>query len=324
VFTAVNPGYARDGGVAAEQKHEILARIDDPAVLPGRLIAPDADDARRADHAAAVVRDDAALGGYPIICKPDQGERGRSVRLARNEADLRAYLAEHDEPVLVQRYHPGPLEVGVLWTRDPATIRDPGRPAPHGRITAVTHKSLPTLVGDGRRTLRQLILTHPRHRAQADVFLARMRDRLGEVPGPGETVSLGAAANHSQGALFTDGSHLITPELEARIDQIARSFRGGFDIGRFDLRCASEEDLRAGRGLAIIELNGVTSEPTNIYDPTWSIFRAQRVLLGYWRSLIELGIVRDRTGTGDCIPWREVFAILLGWKIRSRGRKVSG
>ena len=124
--------------------------------------------------------------------------------------------------------------------------------------------------------------------------------------------------------MFLDGSRFVTPELEARIDRMARSFAGGFDIGRFDIRCESEEDLMQGRGLHIIELNGVTSEPTNIYDPTWSIFRAQRVLLGYWRNLVELGVARQRTGTGECIQWREVFAILLGWKIRSRGRKLSG
>lgn len=324
VFTAVNPGYARDGGVAAEKKHEIFDRLRDPAVLPARLIEPDGDDARRLRHAAAIVREDAALAGYPIVCKPDQGERGRSVRLVRTEAELGEYLAEHDEPVLLQRYHPGPIEVGVLWVRDPATVNDPHRDGPHGRIYAVTHKTLPTLVGDGKRTLRELILRHPRHRAQAAVFLERMHHRLAEVPAAGASVPLGAAGNHAQGAMFLDGSRFVTPQLEDRIDRMARAFAGGFDVGRFDIRCASEEDLMLGRDLHVIELNGVTSEPTNIYDPTWSIFRAQRVLLGYWAGLIELGVARDRSGTGECIPWREVFSILLGWKIRSRGRKISG
>lgn len=324
VFTAVNPGYARDGGVAAEKKHEILARIHDPAVLHARLIEPDPDTPARAARAAGVVAEDAALAGYPVVCKPDQGERGRSVRIAWSDADLRAYLDEHDEPVLIQRYHPGPVEVGVLWVRHPASVGNPGHPGPHGRIYAVTHKTLPTLVGDGRRTLRELILAHPRHRAQAAVFLERMHDRLADVPGAGETVGLGAAGNHAQGAMFLDGSRFITPQLEARIDRLARSFEGGFDIGRFDIRCASEEDLMLGRGLGVIELNGVTSEPTNIYDPSWSVFRAQRVLLGYWRHLVELGLARLRTGTGECIPWREVFVIILGWQRRSRRRKLSG
>lgn len=324
VFTAVNPGYARDGGVAAEKKHEILDRLNDPAILPARLIDRDDHAPRRLRRAAEIVRDDHALAGYPVVCKPDQGERGRSVRLVHSDADLAEYLAEHDEPVLIQRYHPGPIEIGILWVRDPATVSDPDRDGPHGHIYAVTHKTLPTLVGDGKRTLRQLILKHPRHRAQAAVFLERLHHRLAEIPDAGQTIPLGAAGNHAQGAMFLDGSRFITPQLEARVDRMARSFAGGFDIGRFDIRCENEEDLMQGRGLHIIELNGVTSEPTNIYDPTWSIFRAQRVLLGYWRNLVELGVARQRTGTGECIRWREVFGILLGWKIRSRGRKISG
>lgn len=324
VFTAVNPGYAHDGGVAAEKKHEILDRIKDPAVLHARLIPMGGDARQRAAQAAAIVREDTALAGYPVVCKPDQGERGRSVRLAWSENDLTEYLAEHPEPVLIQRYHPGPVEVGVLWVRDARTVSEPDRPGPHGHIYAVTHKTLPTLVGDGRKTLRELILAHPRHRAQAAVFLERLHHRLGEVPGEGELVGLGAAGNHAQGALFVDGSRFITPMLSARIDRMARSFEGGFDIGRFDLRCESEEDLMRGENLHIIELNGVTSEPTNIYDPSWSIFRAQRVLLGYWRHLVELGMAREASGTGQSLAWREVFGILLGWKIRSRGRKVSG
>lgn len=324
VFTAVNPGYARDGGMAAERKHEIIEKLRDADVLPAVLIERDTDLNRRVGRAAEALRADESLGGYPVVCKPDQGERGRSVRLVDGESDLRAYLAEHDEPVLMQRYHPGPIEVGVLWVRDPATVADPARPGLHGRIYAVTCKVLPTLVGDGRKTLRQLLLEHPRHHAQAEVFFERLRDRLEEVPAAGEAVRLGSAGNHAQGALFTDGSHLVTPALESRVDAMARSFEGGFDIGRFDIRCTSEANLAAAEGLWIIELNGVTSEPTNIYDPSWSIFRAQRVLLGYWRQLFELGVARDRSGTGQCIRWREVFWILLGWKIRSRGRKLSG
>lgn len=316
--TAVNPGYARDGGIAEEKKHEILARMPDPAVLHARLLPADADFERRVGGAVEIARTDGALAGFPMIAKPDQGERGRGVRLLRSEDALRAYLSAHGEPVLLQRYHPGPVEVGVLWIRDPATLREPAREGLQGRIYAVTHKTLPTLTGDGKRSLRRLILAHPRHRPQAGVFLDRLRDRLHEVPARGEVVSLGAAGNHAQGAMFTDGAHLVTPELEERIDRIARGFVGGFDIGRFDVRCDSEAALMRGEGLAVIELNGVTSEPTNIYDPSWSIFRAQRVLWGYWDRLIDLGVARVETGTGRCLSWPEVLGVVLGHRRRKR------
>ncbi|MCC5823828.1 MAG: alpha/beta fold hydrolase [Phycisphaerales bacterium] len=323
VFTAVNPGYARDGGVVAERKHEILDRLRDPAVLPGRLIDPDPDPDRRADGADRLVRTTPELGGYPAVCKPDRGERGRSVRIVDDAEELRSYLRQHAEPVLIQRYDPGPVEVGVLWIRDPTTLRDPQRPGLHGRIYAVTRKVLPTVIGDGSSTLRELVLAHRRHSAQAGVFLERLAGRLDEVPPDGTVVPIGSAANHAQGAEFADGSDLATPELEARIDAMARAFEGGFDIGRFDIRCPSEEALMRGQDLRIIELNGVTSEPTNIYDPSWSIFRAQRVLLGYWSRLFELGMARQQSGTGASVRWSRLAAYVIGWKIRSRRRRVA-
>lgn len=322
VPTAVNPGYARDGGIAEEKKHEILERLPHEDMLHARLIPADDDARQRASLAADLIRDDPRLGGFPVIIKPDQGERGRGVRIVRTNDDIARYLEVHPEPVILQRFHPGPVEVGVLWARDPGTIGQPDRPALHGRILSINAKTLPTLPGDGQRPLRKLILAHPRHRVQADVFFERCRDRLDVVYAEGEEVSLGNAGNHAQGAMFTDASHLITPELEARIDDIARSFVGGFDVGRFDVRCESEAMLKRGEGLGVIELNGVTSEPTAIYDPSWNIFRAQKALWNYWSRVTALGIARVRTKTGECMFWPEIGSVLIVWKLRAVQRIV--
>ena len=45
----------------------------------------------------------------------------------------------------------------------------------------------------------------------------------------------------------------------------------------------------AGRNLQIIELNGVTSEATHIYDPKLSLFDAYGVLFQQWRVAFEIG-----------------------------------
>ena len=60
---------------------------------------------------------------------------------------------------------------------------------------------------------------------------------------------------------------MVTPDLEAAFDCVARHF-DGFFVGRFDVRYANPEEFLAGRGFAIVELNGVTSESTNLYDPS--------------------------------------------------------
>ena len=113
-------------------------------------------------------------------------------------------------------------------------------------------------------------------------------ERIQEVPAPGEKVQLVEIGTHCRGAIFLDGGDTITPALEDVIDQIAKSF-DGFFFGRFDIRVPSRQDFMAGRNLQIIELNGVTSEATHIYDPKLSLFDAYRVLFQQWRIAFEIG-----------------------------------
>jgi hypothetical protein len=83
--------------------------------------------------------------------------------------------------------------------------------------------------------------------------------------------------------------------LEAAIDRIAQSFEG-FYIGRFDVRYSDPEAFKAGRVFAIIELNGVTSESTNLYDPSWSLLRAYRTLAAQWRLTFQIGAANRARG----------------------------
>lgn len=312
-LTAVNPGYSRDGGLKEERKSELDARFpDDPCILRCALVQPDRDTEARANRAAQRVEDEPELGGYPIIAKPDQGARGRGVRVIEHRDDLRRYCRDHPEAFVLQRYHPGPIEVGVLWIRNPETVEAPGSPA--GFIYAINTKDFPEAVGDGKRSLRQLVLAHPRYRAQAKVFIERLGDRQHLIPAHAQRVQLGHMGNHAQGARFCDGGAYITPELSARIDAIADGFRDaqgrGFDIGRFDIRCPSYESLMRGESLGVVELNGLTSEPTSMYDPDRSLVWAWGVLLGYWRHVERLSEARIAHGSGQPIARRESRALL--------------
>jgi hypothetical protein len=79
------------------------------------------------------------------------------------------------------------------------------------------------------------------------------------------------------GAIFVDAQHLLTPVLEAWVDRVAQGYPG-FYLGRFDLRVPDQAALREARAIQVIELNGVTSEPVHIYDPSYSIVNAWRTL----------------------------------------------
>jgi len=283
VMSAANPGIP-EGGFVGESKSQILAQLPRPWTLPHAFLGPGALETR-----VETVRRVVESGNitFPAVMKPDAGQRGVGVRLVRSLAEAQAYLHEHPAAATLQRYHPGPFEAGIFYVRRPAEVR--------GRIFSVTDKKFPVVIGDARSTLEELIWSHPRYRLQASVFLKRHADDLRRVPAAGERVRLAMAGNHAQGTTFLDGSHLITRALEARIDDIARAMPG-FYIGRFDVRYSDVEAFRRGEDLAIVELNGVTSESTNIYDPSFTLWNAWRVLCNQWTLVFEIGAANRAGG----------------------------
>ena len=307
VPTAANPGIP-DGGVVGESKFDILSRLPGEWVMPAALIRA-GDLEARMNQLRSVM--DARGWTFPVVLKPDAGQRGAGVRLIRDAASAAEYLRRRSAPAIAQQYHPGPFEAGIFYYRLPGE--------PRGRIFSITDKHFPVLIGDGRSTVEELIWRHPRFRMQAHTFLARLdsaasgagdaaggnagKDARTTILSEGEALRLAHAGNHCQGTMFRDGGHLLTPALEETIDAISRRF-AGFYFGRFDVRYSRVDEFMAGRGFAIVELNGVTSESTNIYDPRWSIWRAWSLLMRQWAILFEIGARNRQRGARASSLWR--------------------
>ena len=200
-------------------------------------------------------------------------------------------------------------------------IRYPGDE--RGRIFSVTEKRMPILFGDGKRTLEELILADDRAVCMSDFYLRKNAERIQEVPAAGERVQLVEIGTHCRGAIFLDGGDTITPALEEVIDRIAKTF-DGFFFGRFDIRVPSRQDFMAGRNMKIVELNGVTSEATHIYDPKLSLFDAYRVLFQQWRIAFEIGDLNRRRGTrpASVSDLLRPLASIAGWRRATRRFEV--
>jgi hypothetical protein len=144
--------------------------------------------------------------------------------------------------------------------------------------------------------------------------------RRAEVLPAGEIVKLVEAGNHAQGCIFRDGSHLWSAELERRIDEVSQKL-DGFCIGRYDIRYSSEDDLHAGRGFQIIELNGAAAEATSIYDARNSLFAAYRTLFRQWELVFAIGAANRRRGARPTKPsllwrkWRETSALIATYPL---------
>lgn len=285
VATAVNPGIPT-GGFIGESKTDILAKLEASGAPVARSCALPLSlslQERRA-RARAFVEEHALT--YPVVLKPDVGQRGSGVRIVRTSAELDARIARQSYDLVLQAYAPGE-ELGIFYVRHPSHAR--------GRIFSITEKRMPVLTGDGARTLEELIVDDERAVCAARTYCDANLERLAWVPRVGERVQLVELGTHCRGAIFLDGAHLATPELEEAIDAIARRFEGFF-FGRFDVRTRSLEEVKAGRGFTIVEMNGLTSEATHIYDPRTTLREAYRVLCEQWRIAFEIGVENRARG----------------------------
>lgn len=306
-FTAVNPGIEA-GGFIGESKSAILELFGhgDPRIASSRLLAGDSPDEKLA--ALRSFMGDSSLS-YPIVLKPDAGERGEGVVVIRTEVAAIEYLKMHLEPVLAQEFVHGE-EFGIFYARHPGKAQ--------GFIFAVTEKRFPFVTGDGASTLEDLILADDRAVCMAPLHLAKHAGRLDSIPAPRERVTLVEIGNHCRGSLFLDGGWVVTQNLVEAIDDLGRSAEG-FYFGRYDVRVESIEALQLGRGFKVIELNGATSEATNIYDPRNSIFTAWRILRAQWTLAFEIAAANRKRGAA-AMPVRDLCRLLRAERRRRAGR----
>jgi pimeloyl-ACP methyl ester carboxylesterase len=292
LFTAANPAIP-SSGVAGESKFAILKGLGEPAAwiarsgLIGGALPP----------SARVAEADVFMSArgltLPIVLKPDQGQRGAGVKVARRRAEVEAYLEHAAGDTVIQEYVPG-VEFGVFYVRRPTETR--------GSILSITEKRLPVVTGDGRRTVEQLVLDDPRAVCMARFHLAQQRPRLSAVPPAGAPVSLGDCGSHCRGAEFLDGRRYISKALDDAVEAVVRPF-DGFYFGRFDVRAPSADAFARGE-FTVIELNGVTSEPTHIYDPAVGVLDAYRALFAQWSLAFAIGAENARAGAPVTPPWR--------------------
>ncbi len=145
LFTAANPGIPA-GGFVLESKSEILGAVGEQDAVPlfTKLVLPQSIPER-----IAVVRSaHADLGcGFPVVGKPDVGERGEGVEILRSPAELDHWAQHAPHESLLQEYVDGE-EYGVFYVRHPGARR--------GEIISVTRKVFPEVAGDGTHTIEEL------------------------------------------------------------------------------------------------------------------------------------------------------------------------
>jgi len=308
LFTAANPGIP-GGGIVGESKSDILSKLTaSNAVAPFTCIHRDWPSERQLQQVRWFMEQQKI--NFPVVCKPDVGERGKGVRTVHCFEALQDVLQSAEDNTIVQQYVAGE-EFGVFYFRFPGSEK--------GRIFGITEKRLLSVTGDGRDTLERLILKHPRAVCMAPLHLKVHEHRLHHIPLRGEEVQLVEVGTHCRGAVFLDGGRFATAALARSFDTISRHFKG-FYFGRYDVRTNDRAAFKSGQGFKILELNGVTSEATHIYDPSFTLIRAWGTLMRQWRIAFEIGKLNCGRGASD-LTTRQFFALVLSNRNGSGARK---
>ena len=250
-FLNANPSMHYSGN-GTESKFKTLQLIPN-AYKPKSVLLP-----IKSSISEAIHKMEKATISFPIIAKPDLGFRGYLVKKINSKNELKTYLKKNNSiKIILQEFISFPNECGVFYYRLPNKKE--------GRISSITLKKFLSVTGNGKLTLSELITKDKRAFLYYDLLKNIHKNRMNEVIAKGENVILTEIGNHSKGTQFINGNHLITKKLERTFDKINQEIKGWY-FGRLDIKYKSFEDLLKAKNFKIIEINGIISEPTHIYD----------------------------------------------------------
>lgn len=279
-FQAANPGI-ENGGMFFESKWRIFQSLP-PGSFPTTIFVSQTtsvpDIMERMHHAQL---------NYPVVAKPDRGERGWAVEILHNNRDLVAYRKKVPVDTLIQSYVDYPVELSVFYVKLPHEKS--------GKITSLTGKKLLTVIGDGQSSLLTLLLKNQRAYLQYKRLVAKQMLPFDSIPALNKEVLLVPQGNHALGAEFIDLTSHISPALNKVFNDLSQQI-DGFYFGRFDLRCASLSALQDGHSFSILELNGAGAEPAHVYQPGFSFFKAQKVLAEHYKYLYQASKANHEMG----------------------------
>ncbi len=296
-FTNVNPNMTLSG-FAWYGKEEDLDKFD-PKYLPITIFVTEGH-----DH-EYIEKQMKQIGiSYPCIAKPTLGRTGRDVKKIHNTKQMKTYLKRVHEDILIQEYIDYPLEFWIFYYRMPNET--------HGHITGIVEKKFMYLHGNGKHTFEELIMHHPRAKYYYHQFKEEYPNMRWSILENGEKFQLNYIGNHCRWSVFYDVSHLRTPELESIIDTITKKVPN-FHFGRYDIKARNVEELQKGE-FKIIELNGMGSLPTHIYDPKHTARKAYKTLFQHWKIAYRISKQNKEKGH-PYVPFKEILKIVKQYGI---------
>jgi len=117
-FLSVNPGMPMSGLIGERKAQSLLQLTGSPFLARFELLQEHSSVEHRVDLAVEIMR--RLEVDFPVVLKPDFGQRGADVAVIRSLSEMHNYLAKTTTSVLVQEHIKGE-EFGVFYMRFPLT-----------------------------------------------------------------------------------------------------------------------------------------------------------------------------------------------------------
>ncbi|MDP2189003.1 MAG: hypothetical protein Q8J69_10015 [Sphingobacteriaceae bacterium] len=305
-FARVNPGMDW-GGMLAYSKSDAMLSL--PKVNKAAAFTFDW------PIAQAVLQEQRLAVGlsWPLVLKPDQGERGRDVYQLHNELQLSITLQQLPPgKYLLQEFLELPFEFGVFVSK---SLRNQ-----QFEVLSLSWKVPLGVMGDGVSTIGELLAQHPRARHYPALLAALSAEVKNTVPAANVWRQLHFSGNHCRGAAFFDAQELIDQALNDSMHHVLKEIEG-FRFGRLDVLVAQPQDLWHPEAIKVIEINGANAEPAHIYDPKMPFWRMLAEVLRFQRLMWHQARWMQKQGA-SAPPLRQLWPVLKAY--RSQMRAAAG
>lgn len=226
--------------------------------------------------------------GFPIAVKPNIGMMGLAFRKIDNKEELSVYHRAMAVEYIIQELIYYPIEVSVFYYRLPGQEK--------GNITGFVRKEALEVVGDGQSTLETLMKHFDgRPGFKLEEWKNKHSGRLHEVIPKDELFRLSWVSNLSRGSKLVNLEHEKDDKLLTVFDNISHASKHLY-YGRYDIKCASIEDLKAGKNFSILEFNGSGAEPHHVYGNGNSLLEAYKIIVHHWRMLFFIARYHNKQG----------------------------
>jgi hypothetical protein len=218
----------------------------------------------------------------PLVLKPNEGFQSIGVKVIHSLNELFVEINKRKQEQVIQTFCPYPFELGVFYYKYPSQKK--------GTIIGVNQKIFPFVIGDGKRTIRQL--ARKKIKISTEAFIKKQYGGLEYIPQKGERVQI--TSMYKKKSFITqhkDLTYYIQQPFIDAIEDVSKNAKG-FYFGRYDIKTSDiKACIEKGKKFKIIEVNaGAYATPLYAFDYRYTFFRRLYLFAKAMKKAFSIGL----------------------------------